>query len=493
MGFDAEGARKAGYDEKTIKGIQDALAAGYTQDEIMAHLNGESKPSGSWKDQQPKGNIHYPQPPQWKKVASQASEILLPAGGAVLGGALATPETLGIGTPAGVAGGYMAGKAVDDVVQDWLGFKTPPQNAYDVANRVMDTARGGMETAIFPVAAEKAISTAAIPLQKVLGKTTGAGEQALKSAYSNSDAFKRGYKGESSIDDVLDKGINKLRELRDLRGKAYKDALTQIEQKREIVIDKNPVMSRLDNLMKNYRITMKDVVDAEGNVIGKTADFSRSTVDRSARSGLGELIDDVRNWDDWTPTGVDALKQRVNDFYSPSKNTSAFVSNMYDTLHKSIVSKVPEYAKMTRDYADTSRKLNEIQKALSINPEGKFNKDTAIRKLETAFRDVNKYRLSQINSLDPTGEFRDELAGTAMNSWLTRGQLPFSIYGGALSAGAFMNPYALTMAPALSPKMVGKGMQYMGNTGRFLGAINPAYSAAGVSTTQNLADDWLQN
>ena len=42
--FDAEGARKAGYTDAEIQGVQKALAAGYTPEEISAHLAQQPPP-----------------------------------------------------------------------------------------------------------------------------------------------------------------------------------------------------------------------------------------------------------------------------------------------------------------------------------------------------------------------------------------------------------------------------------------------------------------
>ena len=79
--FDAEGARKAGYPDAVIRGVQGALAAGYTPDEISAHLSQQpppgyvlDKPRGMFDDIQATGAVK-PQPGMFDDIQPTGGKL----------------------------------------------------------------------------------------------------------------------------------------------------------------------------------------------------------------------------------------------------------------------------------------------------------------------------------------------------------------------------------------------------------------------------------
>lgn len=84
---------------------------------------------------------------------------------------------------------------------------------------------------------------------------------------------------------------------------------------------------------------------------------------------LQEMYDDLSNWQDNTPTGHDILKQRMQDRYVGTPDTSKsdrIATLIANEVKQGIVKEVPEYAKMVKDYEAASKQINEINKTMSL-------------------------------------------------------------------------------------------------------------------------------
>ncbi len=74
----------------------------------------------------------------------------LPAVGGIVGGALSTPETLGVGTIPGVALGVGAGRGARDLAAEALGVDYPSSPTAKAARIAADTAVAGVTQAVMP-------------------------------------------------------------------------------------------------------------------------------------------------------------------------------------------------------------------------------------------------------------------------------------------------------------------------------------------------------
>lgn len=299
----------------------------------------------------------------------------------------------------------------------------------------------------------------------ILGMTTGTGKEAVKQAFKGGDDFRAGMRGKFDMGNVLDDALNSLESMKEQRRADYQNKLAEISTKGNVAIDKAPIMNKLNEVAKSYRINLAP--DEAGNII---ADMSKSTLDRSARTGISELIDDVTKWNDWTPLGVDALRQRVDDFYAPTKNSRALVTQLRSVMNEEIAKKVPEYAQMTGDYSKMSRDIEEIRSNL-LN--GK--RDTALRKLNTVFRDVNDYRREVLGNLDEKGggNLMEKAAGVSMNSVLPRGYFAKTLPSAGAGVAAFFGHPGLAaiLGAAESPRLVGEMTNAAGRASRGVGSV----------------------
>jgi len=121
-----------------------------------------------------------------------------------------------------------------------------------------------------------------------------------------------------------------------------------------------------------------------------------------------------------------------------------------------------------------SEHINDIQKNLLAG-----KRDTALRRLNTAFRDVNDYRQKVLNKLDDLtgGELTQQLAGSTLRPLTPRGW-PSKVVPTA-AAGYGVANVGLGVAPAImaaSPRAMGNLAYYSGYGAR---AVNQAGSRLG--------------
>lgn len=287
--------------------------------------------------------------------------------------------------------------------------------------------------------------------KKFLGMTTGAGDEAISTAYrsgkSGGTAFLDNMRGNVGMADVLDDAKAGLSQMRVERGAQYRAGMAGIS-KDKTILDLSPIQSAINNIrsMGSYK----------GQAINKNA--------------AGVVDDIAKQVDDWskldpaeyhTPEGLDALKQAIGDirdatqFGTPGRKAA---DTAYNAIKKQINDQAPEYAKVMKGYSDASELISEIQRTL-VGGE-KTSADTALRKLQSLMRNnVNTNygnRLGLAKELEKQGgrELIPALAGQAMTSATPRGLQGLAASGTALYG--LTNPAFLSMLPAQSPRLVGE-------------------------------------
>ncbi|MEA1876691.1 MAG: hypothetical protein U9N86_07490, partial [Bacteroidota bacterium] len=302
-------------------------------------------------------------------------------------------------------------------------------------------------------------------VQSTLGTLTGEGTQAMKIASkgegitTESSPYLQGLRKEIPVEKVVGTMVEGLRKIKDTRSKTYRVELSKIKQNKAS-IDTTPIKEHLDDLMSenNYNISITDK--------GKL-DFSRSSIQRSERTKIQEIFNDVKSWGskqgDNTVIGLDTLKKKLDNFYSENANTRAFVTSMRNKVKDTIAEKVPEYAKMTENYKKTTDLINELEKSLSLG--GKTSMTTTLKKIISVGRDDFDFRKNLVKELENiTGEsIMDQITGISMQD-----VIPERLFGriaaggtlGVVTTGA--NPWILTVAAATSPKVMGEFLNFMG-------------------------------
>jgi len=308
-------------------------------------------------------------------------------------------------------------------------------------------------------------------IQKTLGLATGAGDEAIKTAFSagkaGNQSFLDNMRGKVNMTDILDDAKSALTQLRIERSNQYAANKAQFV-KDQSVIDFTPINDALNKL--------KSMGSFKGQQINKNA---------------AGVVDDLSNAvDDWakldpkefhTPEGLDALKQKIGDirdvtqFGTPARRAA---DEMYNAVKKQITDQAPEYSKMMKDYSEASELITEIQKAFSLGE--KTSKDTAMRKLQSLMR--NNVNTNYGNRLDLAKELETKggkdllpaIAGQALNSATPRGLQGVAATGTGLYG--MTNPAFLAALPFQSPRLMGEASYALGRMG---GAADSAMGLLG--------------
>jgi hypothetical protein len=239
------------------------------------------------------------------------------------------------------------------------------------------------------------------------------------------------------------------------RSAKYREELANLAQSKQ-QIDLTPIRSKALELMKKYNIRQ----NSDG-----TLDFSRARIDKKGIADAEEIFGKIGEWgsqaDDATPIGLDTLKVQLDDFYSESKGTQALVTELRNFVKGQIVKHVPEYAKMTKDYAKVSGIVNEIERALSLN--NRAMADTAVKKLLSTTRDNFEFRKELAGILSEMGGTKDlpaKIAGVQMQQAMPQGLMGVGAAGGAVFTG--FDPQIVALASITSPRLMGELLNTLG-------------------------------
>ena len=308
-----------------------------------------------------------------------------------------------------------------------------------------------------PAVASKLGSAAKTAATEVLGKTTGAGASALRTAIENpSPDFTAAMRGGVSENEILGHARDALQNVKDARAADYQAKLAALPQGTSV--DIMPVRDALNTSLAKHNVKIDP---ATGEL-----DFSRSTIsDAAAQNAVKSIYTDIKDWgtqpEDLTPKGVDILKRRIDDLYAPTSNARAIVQNVKGATRDVLNTQVPGYNDMTRGYAEASQHLDQL-KDLSLESK---NDGTAIRKLTTTLNQNNGYRQMLLEGLDKNAnvDLPGEVAGLALSKWPPRGIMgPLAGAGVAEAMGHAVTPPALLGLAMTSPRAMGELMQLVG-------------------------------
>lgn len=355
-----------------------------------------------------------------------------------------------------VAGGAITGGVTGGLVSgDLEGAKTGAlfSGGLPIAGKVLETA-GGLA-------------------KKAIGGTTGVGEDALTQAFkagksggASADAFTKGMRGQSNMEDVLTAAKQNLESMGQQKQAAYRQGMAGVKADKTVLDLKN--------------------VDQAVNDALSMATFKGQIKNEKAAQALSQIKGEVDNWkaldpaEFHTPEGLDALKQKIGGIVEEipfeQKTARSAAGKVYDSIKGEISKQAPEYSKVMKGYSEASETIKEIEKALSLGQ--KASADTAMRKLQSLMRNnVNTnygQRTKLAEALQQAGgqEFIPALAGQALNSALPRGiQQALSGTGGAGLALTGNIPAAAGLAAISSPRLMGETFY---GAGKAAGAVNPA-------------------
>ena len=341
--------------------------------------------------------------------------------------------------------------------------------ASDITNPITLAGKGVSKTA----------DMASALVKSGLGLKTGVGTepitQAVKAGREGNQTFVENMRGTVPMMQVLDDAKSNLAKMNLDKQAEYRSGMVNIKN---------------DKTQLDFTGIDQAIADAQ-----KYSSYKGKVVNQ----GAADVLDDIKTKvDDWkksdpaeyhTPEGIDKLKQSIWESIEKlpreSKTAYSAAKEVYDSVKKEISKQAPEYSKVMLDYSQSSDKIKEIERALSLGD--KASADTAMRKLQSLMRNnVNTNygnRLDMARELEKAGgnEMMPALAGQAMSSKLPRGlqsatnipssYLAYGVGGPALAAADLM---------ASSPRLVGEASYKYGQLANALGqATQPVTNLTG--------------
>lgn len=311
----------------------------------------------------------------------------------------------------------------------------------------------------------------------ILGKTTGAGEESIRVAAdsANRPAFETAMRGGTDEPEIVNNFKQAVGNAKAARSTDYRQQLAQISQQQVPPIDLTPVRNELMQKLQNFRVKLTP----------NGLDFSRSVVPPGEEDTVKQIAQDVIGWDDYTPLGVDALKRRIGNHYSPNSDVRALTEAVQDSTRNVLNASVPGYADMTKGWETASKFLDEVIPEFSLGPTAKTG--TAVRKISYALKQNNEYRNMLTDALDQftSSDLKGQLAGYHLKDTLPKGLMGFGSGIGILGsiATGHLTPGAAVAMMASSPRLVGETLSAMAK----LKALAPGAGDAIANATPRVA------
>jgi len=311
-----------------------------------------------------------------------------------------------------------------------------------------------------------AIKLAGKGIGELWGMVTGAAGAVTKAAQAGlkggeaQKALIGTMRGTVSEKQVANDALDSLAEIRRKRGRKYVKQMESIYKTSfQKKIDLTPIKTELDDLLDSYNIARSKT---------GAMDFSRAALDDVSANDVKRIAKLVDEWGmkagDNTVKGLDILKRRIDDFYSPSSEARAFVTSLRNKVKKTITDKVPKYKEVTKDYAEISDLIHDISSELSLGPKAKAG--TIVRKLKQALRQNFDLRKEFVETLDKFGNLNlmEQIAGIELAPLLPKG-LSRAVATGTLGA-SYLSPSVLATLPFYSPRLAGETALKFGQASR---------------------------
>lgn len=318
----------------------------------------------------------------------------------------------------------------------------------------------------------------------VLGITTGVGSenvvQAAKAAAKGGaerQAFKQSMRGQIGGRTIVDDARDSLESIKETRRQDYTSKLSQVKSHQgnlqtQVYALKSDLTGK-NGLLKKFGVTL----DNNGEV-----NFTRSPISKDGQAVVKEAIETIRGWgtnpEDITAVGFDTLKRKLDDLIPASGEAKAFITPLKNKVRDTLNKNVPGYEKMTKDYAEASELIKDIQGGLSLTDRAQA--DTTLRKLNSVLRQNFEFRNTLTGKLDDAGgkNLIQKVAGNQMNTVAPKGLARSVIAGGGVGAsiaGSF-NPAYLGFLAASSPRLVGEFLLLTGMPAQKIGStLNAIY------------------
>ena len=311
-----------------------------------------------------------------------------------------------------------------------------------------------------------------------LGVSTGAGSKSIQTAFEaakkggvSQEQFLAHLRGGKQMNEVLDIALADLNILKKQKLSEYK-ANSKDFKADKTVLAFNDIDKALNTALKLVKYKGK-VKNPQG---AKVLEELKAVVDEWKKLDPADFH---------TPEGIDALKQRMWSVMEgvdrQSKTAQSAANAVYNATKQTIVKQSPGYAKLMKEYADSSDLILEIERTLSMGK--KASADTAIRKLQAIMRNnvstnyKQRIRLADELEAKGGGEFMPGIAGQQLQSLAPQGlartgMLPIATIVGT---GGTNIPAIALAAASSSPRVVGEVANTTGTAKRLLNSMPVNY------------------
>lgn len=398
-----------------------------------------------------------------KTAISRTVRPFTEMGGMAAGGIVGVP-TGPLGILAGESSGYAGGKGIADLLDQAMGLKQPLSLGGQTIQTGKDLITGGAYSmggqALGPAIGVVAKQTGKV-VKPILGALSGKGTesitQAIKSGTStglnelnvlkSSTQFDKALRGKITGEEIVDNAKNALSSIKDARGAAYRAKLDQIK------LDKTQLTNIKNDLIKETKdVLSKDNFDITPFRTDKGIDFNfdKSTIVEH-QNVVKKALTDIVGWKDNTAAGLDVLKKRIGVYVDQVKRgtpAEALLTRLEKNVSSNLKKNVPEYAEMTKGYAEVTTIIKDIESGLMLRKQvmtGRITADQTLTKLTSSLKDNKELRKELVQTLSDKGgqDLLSQIAGHSM-----KGILP----GGLSSAGPVLIGEA-ALAHYVSPKI----------------------------------------
>jgi len=311
-------------------------------------------------------------------------------------------------------------------------------------------------------------------LGRISGTGTGTVEEALKAGakvkgvkpLASQTDFDRALRGEISGEEIVSNATNSLQAIKNIRSDRYVAKLEKIKINPEKLVGvRTRVMHKLEKVMGPDKFDIKATITPAGKL---SFDMSKSTL-VEGQPVIKKALDDLAAWDDFTAKGLDVMKKRMSSYVGQVKRGTpqeAFLSSIERDLATGLKKEVPGYAKMTKEYAEATKLIKDIESGLMMRKQGMTGRiiaDQTLRRLLSSMKDNFALRRDLVEALASTGEdVGGQIAGYAMSSPIPVGLAgagPSIIGGGVLT---MMKPSFIPVVLASSPRLQGEFLRLFG-------------------------------
>ena len=336
---------------------------------------------------------------------------------------------------------------------------------------------------------------------EILGKMTGTGAEVSQLSY---EAGRKGGSAQKRlrenrmglVDDtqVVDEAVSTLNkqqkalgdDLVSAKGKGNESGSLKLD---EIKMDMNDPLKALDefSIDQSYRGMSELSEEAVSKI-----DEIRKIIKEFGKPGRG-----MNN-----AKGMDLLKKRINKLYENSpkySDTNLPVITMTRKINQLIEKKVPEYAKVNKNFAETQNLIKDTKAILGGEKKFMTNvpgaKAKILKKMQQSMRNKTNAdmgeNLKAVERINP--DLKYSLAGQASQNYTPRGLAGLGASGLGLGAYGSLGLPGIPLALASSPRLVSAGAEGLGslmrNTEGFRrGVVNQTPNALRINRPITQAD-----